>query len=129
MTPPLIGVARQGPLRAPLVIGGDLCAAYRRVMAIADVVGEVFTFLIPPPAPTDFIHGDIKRTIGEHFSIAVKRYKIYRVVAIAPNCIVIAIALGHRKSNPVFEGENIKAAQGGTEVSALFKYPRDKSCR
>src|SRR5690606_14506746 len=101
----------------------------RRVVAITDVICKIFAFLIPPPTPTDFIHGDIQRAVSESFSIAVECDKIYRMIAFSTNSIVIAVAFRYRKPDPILIGKHIKAAQSRTKISALFKYASNKRGR
>ena len=120
---PLVIGAGQGPLGAPVGVGGEGVLAQFFGVRVADEVGQVVVAAVPPPAPVDAVQAQGQVAAGLGLAVLVQRQEADLVVPVAAQGAAPAVAFRHAHAHPVPVGAHRYAAHLGAVVAAVFEHP------
>ncbi len=120
---PLVIGAGQGPLGAPVGVGGEGVLAQFFGVRVADEVGQVVVAAVPPPAPVDAVEAQGQVAAGLGLAVLVQRQEADLVVPVAAQGAAPAVAFRHAHAHPVPVGAHRYAAHLGAVVAAVFEHP------
>ena len=120
---PAIVAAIQSPLPPAFCIRGQLRLGNHLGVRVADEVAQVLAGAVPPPAPVNFVDGDIQGPAGHRFALAVHADQVDGMLALTGQGTAPATALRHLHAGPVFEGVHRHTADLGAVIAAVLEHP------